>query len=399
MKLTKRRVESLEFDPDGPSQQIEYDDRLKGFGVRLNPGGSKSFVIRYRNEHGRTRYLTLGRFGRMTVQQARSKAMEKFVEIDSGEDPAAQRDSADAETVEDLVDTYIEKYAKVHRESTWQQDKRRLTKHVAERWGSRKPESLTRSDLSSLHRDIGESARVEANRVVETARTMFNFAQDEGIVEDGFNPAAKVKRYKEGSRQRWVRADEIPALADALDGEDNPHFRNYFWLVLLTATRRGEMLDAKWEHVSFERKELFLPDTKNGSDHTVPLSAPALQILRELPRFDGNPYVFPSPRVDGQPITNINQVWRRVRKRAGLEDVWIHDFRRTAASWLAQAGYSELIIKKLLNHTVKGPTGIYARMKTEDLREAVEEYGRKVIRAARKAEADVIELSEAREEA
>jgi len=398
MNLTKRRIEALEYDPDGPSQQIEYDDRLKGFGVRLNPGGSKAFVIRYRNEHGQTRYMTLGRFGRMTVQQARSKAMEKFVEIDAGADPAGQRDHPEAETVEALVSTYLEKYAKVHRESTWQEDKRRLTKHLVSRWGTREPESLTRSDLSALHRDIGESAQVEANRVIETARTMFNFAQDEGIVEDGFNPAEKVKRYKEGSRQRWLREDEIPALADALDGEDNPFFRDYFWLVLLTATRRGEMLDAKWEHVSIEREELFLPNTKNGTDHTVPLSTPALQILRDLPRLEGNPYVFPSPRVEGQPITNINKVWRRVRKRAGLEDVWIHDFRRTAASWLAQAGYSELIIKNLLNHTVKGPTGIYARMKTEDLREAVEDYGRKIMRAAREAEADVIDLADARGE-
>ncbi|MFB6263634.1 MAG: integrase arm-type DNA-binding domain-containing protein, partial [Bradymonadaceae bacterium] len=189
MNLTKKRIEKLEFDQDGPSQQIEWDDRLNGFGIRLNPGGSKAFVVRYRNEHGRLRYYTIGRFGRMTVQQARSEALQLFAEVDGGGDPVEEERRTVADSVEELVDTYIEKHAKPRRK-TWEEDERRLDKHVVERWGGRPPESLTRRDISELHREIGQSAQVEANRVVETIRTMFNFAQDEGIVEEGFNPAA-----------------------------------------------------------------------------------------------------------------------------------------------------------------------------------------------------------------
>lgn len=396
MNLTKRRVESLEYDPDGPSKQIEWDDRLKGFGVRLNPGGSKAFVIEYRNEHGRKRYMTLGKFGRMTVQQARSKALQTFADIDAGEDPVEDRRRADATTVEALVEAFIEKHCKPRRK-TWETDKSRLEKHVVDRWNDRPPESLTRSDVADLHRDIGEDAPVLANRVVETVRTMFNFAQDEGIVREGFNPATKVNKYKEKSRDRWLRPHELADLADALDAVDNPYMRNYYWLLLLTATRRNELLEAKWEHVDLERRELFLPDTKNGTDHTVPLSDEAFQRFVNLPRQDGNPWVFCS-HIEGQRIQEVNQRWRAVRDEAGLEDVVLHDFRRTAASWLAQAGYSELVIKKLLNHTLQGATSVYARMDPGAVREAVKDYGRRITAAARGDETDVVALATARGE-
>ncbi len=396
MRLTKKRIEGLDYDPDGPSQQIEWDDQVENFGVRLYESGTKSFVIRYRNEHGRRRYMTLGKFGTLTLQQARKLALDEFYEIRQGEDPVEEKRRADAKTVEAMVEAFVEKHCKPRR-NTWETDESRLHRHVVDRWGTRQPESLTRRDISELHRDIGEDAQVEANRVVETIRTMFNFAQDEGIVEDGFNPATKVNKFKEKSRDRWLRPHEIEPLSEALDAVDNIFMRRYYWLLLLTATRRNEMLEARWEHVDLQRRELFLPDTKNGTDHTVPLSDAAFQMLVDLPRQDGNPWVFCS-HIEGQRIQEVNQRWRRVRADAGLEDVVLHDFRRTAASWLAQAGYSELIIKKLLNHTVDGPTSIYARMDPSAVREAVNDYGRRVMAAARGEETEVVAIGQARGE-
>lgn len=102
---------------------------------------------------------------------------------------------------------------------------------------------------------------------------------------------------------------------------------------------------------------------------------------------------------EGQRLREVNRPWRQLRKKAGLEDVVLHDFRRTAASWLAQAGYSELVIKKFLNHTVDGVTGIYARLRPEAVRGAVEEYGRQVMGAVRGESEDdrVVPLAAARE--
>lgn len=394
MRLTKRKIESLEYDEDGPSQQIVWDDRLQNFGVRLYESGTKSFVIRYRNEHGRRRYMTIGKFGRMTLQQARSAALEKFVEVDGGADPVADEKRADADTVEALVDAFVEKHAK-QRRSTWETDKSRLERYVADRWKGRPPGSLTRADLADLHREIGEEHPVEANRVIETVHTMLEFAAREGIVEDGFNPAKYVEKFPEPSRDRWLRPHEIPAFAQAVDAIDNVYMRHYFWLLLLTATRRNEMLEARWSHVDFEQAELFLPDTKNGTDHIVPLSQPALRLFEETPRQKGNPWVFCS-HIKGQRLKSVNGRWRRTRREAGLDDVTLHDFRRTAATWIAQSGYSELVIKKFLNHTLHGVTSVYARMQPGAVREAVEDYGRKIMAAKAGGDTDVISLTAAK---
>jgi integrase len=256
-----------------------------------------------------------------------------------------------------------------------------LQRHVAARWPKRAPDDLERSDVAELHREIGKDTPVEANRVIETIRKMYNFGQDEGIVEDGFNPASRVNKFEEQSRDRWVRPHEVSKLADAIDNIGNPYLENYYWLLMLTATRRNEMLEAKWDHVDLQRKELFLPDTKNGKDHTVPLSSAAVDKLEELDPQKNNPWLFCS-HIPGQRIKEVNQRWRRVRKEAGLEDVQLHDLRRTAASWLGQAGYSELIIKKLLNHSFRGVTKVYTHLPPDAVRDAVEWYGEKLMSAA-----------------
>lgn len=380
MRLTKRKIDALAFDPDGPSQQIEWDDRTPNFGVRVYKSGAKSFVIRYRTEHGQRRYMTIGKYGRMTLQQAQAKALARFVEIDDGNDPVAKKRQANAETVAELVDVFIEKHSKPRRPGSWQEDERRLGAHIKPRWGSRPAQSITRRDLSDLHRELGAGAQVEANRVIETVRAMYSFAADEGMVEDGFNPARRVNLFVEKTRDRWLRPDEIEPMGAAIDALKNIYLRHYYWLLLLTAARRTELLQARWEHVDLVRRELFLPDTKNGTDHIVPLSTVAIALFEEIPRQPGNPWVFCS-RVKGRHLRDVNTTWRAVRSKAGLDDVILHDFRRTAGSWLAQSGYSLLVIQKLLNHTIAGATAIYARMSADAVRDAVEDYAQKLMAA------------------
>lgn len=144
-----------------------------------------------------------------------------------------------------------------------------------------------------------------------------------------------------------------------------------------------------------KRREMYLPDTKNGSDHTVPLTDQTFQRFANLPHQDDNPWVFCSP-VKGQRIQEVNQRWREIGEEAGLEDVVLHDFPRTAASWLARAGDSELVIKRLLDDTLQGATSIYARMDPGAVREAVQNYGRRLMAAARGDENEVVALATGR---
>jgi integrase len=161
-------------------------------------------------------------------------------------------------------------------------------------------------------------------------------------------------------------------------------------LYLLTGARRSELLGAKWEHVDTDRKVLRLPHTKAGRSHEIPLNAPALAILQDMPRAKGNPHILPGKK-KGKPLVGITKVWYRVRTAAGVEDVRLHDLRRTVGSWLATAGNSLPLIGKILNHSSVATTAVYARLAEDQPREALEALGSKLVAAA-----DVVPLHEAR---
>jgi len=140
-----------------------------------------------------------------------------------------------------------------------------------------------------------------------------------------------VKQFKEKKRDRWVKPDELPRLAQAINEEGNFYGSKALWLYLLLGVRRDELLKAKWEDIDWDRNELKLPETKAGQVHYVPLSAAALAIIQELPKQEGNPYILPGEK-PGHHLVNIEKIWQRVRKKANVEDVRIHDLRRTLGS-------------------------------------------------------------------
>ena len=107
----------------------------------------------------------------------------------------------------------------------------------------------------------------------------------------------------------------------------------------------------------------------------MPLSPQTVAVLEMMPREEGNSYLLPSTKVPGQHLVNIEKPWRRVRKAAGVEDVRLHDLRRTVGSWLAQAGNSLPLIGRVLNHSNPSTTAIYARLGDDPARRALAEHG------------------------
>ena len=156
---------------------------------------------------------------------------------------------------------------------------------------------------------------MKPNRVVSLLSKMFNEARKMGFVpEDNMNPAHGINRFKEVSRDTWVEPEELPMLAEAIDQDENIYARHALWLYLLTGARKTELLTAKWEDVNWNRKELKLPETKAGRVHYVPLSEPALKLLSDIPRVEGNPYILPGHK-KGFHLVNIDKPWRRIRDR------------------------------------------------------------------------------------
>jgi integrase len=173
--------------------------------------------------------------------------------------------------------------------------------------------------VAALHSKVGKRGPYEANRVLALLSKMFELARRWGYVpEDHVNPARDIDRFKEQKRDRYVTPAELPHLAAAINAEPNESARNALWLYLLTGARKSELLKARWDDVDTERAELRLADTKAGRTHYIPLSGPALALLREIPRQHGNPYILPGAKPGESPGERLEALELRVKHRGDL---------------------------------------------------------------------------------
>lgn len=372
MKLTKKLIDAAKHPARG--QVFLRDDALRGFALRITPG-SKAFVLE-RSIHGRVRRLTIGRYPDLTLDQARQIAQAKVGEIAKGSDPAEDRRTRrKSATWQDLETLYLERHA-IHKKSA-SNDVGVLKNHLAE-WRPRRLSTITRADVCTRHAEMGAAGHTTgANAMVRLVRAMCNLAKDWGL-HDGDNPASRTKMFKEISRDRFVTPDELPRLWNALQAEPNPFVRGAFVVGLLTGARRSEVLQMQWTDLDLQQCLWKIPVTKAGRPHYVPLPVPVVEELLRLPRLEGNPYVF-CGRWGKSHLINVAKPWARIRKEAGLEDVRIHDLRRTLGSWMVAAGASLPLIGKALNHSNVSTTAIYARMELGPVRAALEQNATKML--------------------
>ena len=251
-----------------------------------------------------------------------------------------------------------------------------------------------------MHRSIGQTRPMTANRVVEFIGSVYRFAETCGLVKRGHNPAAQIKAFREQRRERFLTSDEFSRLGDAIReaettgipwivDETKPMAKHIpkervtkidqysaaaLRLLIFTGARRNEILQLKWEYVDFERGLLLLPDSKTGRK-TIVLSAPALAILAGLPR--SGPYVMIGADLD-RPRHDLNRPWKRIRQRAGLEGVRIHDLRHSFASVAVGGGLGLPIVGKLLGQSSPATTARYAHLDSDPLRRATDAIGAQI---------------------
>lgn len=373
-RLTKRAVDAAAAEGSAAWTWLG-DDEVPGFGALIYASGTKTFALRYRTRSGRQRMMKLGQYGELTVQEARDMARKEKARVLEGEDPRAEREreAAGIRTVGDLAGRWLEEHAKTHRKS-WREDERRVERRIGPSLGRLPLEDLTPDRLASWHREIGRDSPVEANRCLETLRAAWKWADRHELIPEGLrDPTGRVRRFRERSRDRWLRRHELERLMEATRKEDDPHAGAAIPLLLLTGLRKGELLSARWEDVDLERGEIQLPETKSGEARVRLLPSPAVQILRDLPRYVESPFVFPSPTDPRRTHRkDIKPQWQRIRKAAGLEDVTLHDLRRTAGSFMAQAGVPLQVIQHVLGHAHPGVTKLYARLASDNERNALE---------------------------
>ena len=370
-RLTKRTLESAEVKA---KDYFIFDDELPGFGLRVMPSGRKIFVLQYRAGI-KARRCTIGHFPVLTVEQARSKATKLLASVRDGQDPSGEKQMlAQAPTVRDLAKRYLNEHCAQHvKPSTYRNYNFILNRYILPEFGHLKVTDVTRAHIANLHHAMSKKP-TNANRMLEVASKMFNLAELWGWRNDGTNPRRHIKKFKENKRERFLSPDETRRLGETLRMAEeaslcSPYAVAAFRLLVLTGARLGEIQFCKWEYVHLDRGIIRLPDSKTGPK-LIHLGRSAIDLLRDLPRKDGNPYLICSDHRPDEPINDLQTTWQKIRKWAGIEDVRIHDLRHTFASNAVAMGMSLPMIGRLLGHTQTQTTARYAHLALDPVLEA-----------------------------
>ena len=403
LKLTKRTVDAVEATG---RRYVIYDTELKGFGLKVTPSGGKTWCVEYRaGARGRSankRRMVLCAATALTPDQARNAARAILARVALGEDPAAAKVRArEVPSFREFAERYLleEAEAKLKPKSVVNY-RIYLRKHACPALGSIKLDQISTADVAALHRRIGQTKPMTANRVVECIGSVFRYAANCGLVERGRNPGAPIEAFREQRRERFLSSDELARLSEAIREAETtgitwqvddtkptakhipkngrtaigPYAAAALRLLILTGARLREILHLKWEYVDFERGLLLLPDSKTGRK-TIVLNAPSLAILASLPRV--GPFVIAGDHEE-KPRHDLNRPWNLVCKHAGLGGVRLHDLRHTHASVGAGAGLGLPIIGKLLGHMNTSTTHRYAHLDADPLRRASEEIAGRI---------------------
>jgi integrase len=383
-KITKRSVDALKAQPNG-AEAVIWDTEVRGFGVRAQRGGSRSYIVHYRAGIGRgapLRKLTIGKHGApWTPEMARNEARRLLGLVEGGADPAAAKIARkEAPTVADLADRFLAEHAEAKRKASTLAEYRRLVvRLVLPALGKRKVADVTRADIAKFQHD-NRAAPYQANLVLAILSKMFSLAEVWGLRPDGSNPCRHVERFPERKRERMLSPAELARLGDALASfEGSPYAVAAVKLLVFTGARVGEVLGLRWDWIDFERGEARLPDSKSGAK-TLHLPPPALAVLADVLRLDGNPYVIVGQR-PGAPITNLQKAWEVIRAAAGLDDVRLHDLRHAFASVAASSGMGLPIIGKMLGHTQAATTARYAHLASDPVKAAAAAVAGKIAAA------------------
>ena len=359
---------------DLPVREKRYevaDIKQPALKCRITPNGVKTFIVCkfYQGSCVRT---TLGRFGDITVKNARLLAIRHLQQFSQGINPNAEkRKLHDEMTLDALWEKYLTDYARVFTAKKTVENNISIYRRRFSRWGQKPLSAINRHEIEALILKLRRTEGISAaNKSLTLIRHIFNKASEWGW--EGRNPTTGIKKYHLASRERFLREDEFSSFFKAVDALDSPMHRVFFYMLLYTGQRCGNVLAAQWKHIDFKMRTWFIPKTKNGTSLTVPLTDALIERLRELYAFTGGEcWLFPSSQSATGYMNEPIHIWRKIKRITGITNLRIHDLRRTVGSYEAMNGVSLPIISKTLNHKTFQATQVYSRLDISPVREAL----------------------------
>lgn len=375
IKLTKRTIDALPL-PTDPKGVRYFDEKLTGFGIAVYPSGKKSFFINYGPDNQRRR-LTLGRYGTLTLEDALKRAKAELKRIGDGGDPLEEkRRMLEIPTFGEWADSYLERVKM--RKKNPREDIRYLGS-VKGQWKTRRLNTIMPEDIEKAAESILADAkgnnenRTAANRFLASVRACLQEAWRKGYIES--NPAMKVRPYPEGEpRSRVLNDKEFDRLLGAIETlREDPYFHPSvhaaMLMLVLTGARLSEVLNARWKDIDLDNGLWTIPTTKSGRKQIIPIPANLISLLDRLAKE--GPFVVGGRHPD-KPRADLQRPWDRVKERAGLKDVSIHDLRRTFGLHISRTAGLHVASKLLRHSDIRVTERHYAPLGTEALREALE---------------------------
>jgi integrase len=404
--MARRRLSELMIGRIAPpkSGRLELADAaLPGLSLRITPDGTRSFALRYRID-GKQQRMTLGRYDPQyfNLAAARAKARTALDQLDAGKDPAKVRREVGPErgTVAEVVDDFTERHLRRNTKRAHDHEQM-LRRDVVRCWADRSVASITRRDVLDLIDEVVDrGSPVTANRLLSWVKTLFSWAVERGVVDA--NPAAGIKPpHREKPRAKTLTEPEQRAVWGAFEAMGYP-FGSVGKLLLLTAQRRGEVAAMRWDQIDLDTAVWRLPSesTKAGREHVVPLAPQAVEILRQVPRFERSPLVFPASRLSSdRPVSGFSKALKRAIDLSGVGGWHWHDLRRSAATGMAKLAVPPHICERVLNHSAGRTMSAVARVYNvhsygDEVRRALEMWSAEVERIVTMQPAKVVPLRE-----
>lgn len=388
-KLTDPFINQLAC-PEGKNRMEACDSVVPGLYVLVRAGSEvKTYYLRYKNSLGKTAHKKLGRITDISLAKAR-KAAKAFKAnlVANGHAPSAKaKSSSDAMTLDDFWNDHYESFAKPRKRS-FKRDEQIYRLQIKPTFGESALDQITRQQILALaaeHKEAGLAA-ASADHISKLMRRLLTLAVEWDMLAK--NPASRIQLFNEDNQvEHYLDDDQLQDLMKVLQTDANRSVCQICMFLLATGCRLNEALTAEWVLIDRDKKtwRVSAAKSKSGKARVVPLSDAALKVLDEVGGEDKNQYVFTNAKT-GTHYTHIRHTWIRLRKKAGLPWLRLHDLRHTYASMLVNAGQSLYAVQQCLGHADSRVTQRYAHLSAQSLQDAANCASEKITAAMEPAE-------------
>lgn len=369
-KFTETAIKNIDL-PEVSKQRITYyDTQVPGLCLRVTKTGVKTYLV-YKKIKGKPERFSIGRSPSILLFNARQEAQTILGKIAQGINPADRRRELKSEiTVHELFQLVLTAKQSEGKRSI-EKDQGQYDRYMT-KWGNRQISSIKKDSVKKLHEEIGVNNGIyAANRLLALLSNLFNRAIGD-FNWKGDNPCSHIKHFKEEARDRVLERSEIAAFFKALDNEKNVDIRDYIKLSLLTGARKSNVLSMKWDEVFGDVWKIPSSKSKNGKEMRVPLVTQAVELLKNRKEHATSAFVFSSKTSASGHLVEPKKGWRRVLDGAGIEDLRLHDLRRSLGSYMINSNVDIYTVGKALGHQNQSTTARYAHLKDDPVKEGMQ---------------------------